>query len=114
MDTIVSKQLKINACKVRMGAIEGVDNAMSGHPEANTDDTDCNTVRLYQGFWSASDKDTFNELYGYTQDIYENAYSCADLMEVIKAYNTDTTPDDLKALTEAYTVEDVQKRIEEN
>ena len=43
-----------------------------------------NTVRLYQGFWSASDKDTFNELYGYTQDIYENAYSCADLMKVIK------------------------------
>ena len=89
-------------------------NAMSGHPEANTDDADSNTVRLYQGFWSASDKDTFNELYGYTQDIYENAYSCADLMKVIKAYSTDTTPDDLKALTEAYTVEDVQKRIEEN
>ncbi len=89
-------------------------NALSGHCEANTDDTDSNTVRLYQGFWSASDKDTFNELYGYTQDIYENAYSCADLMKVIKAYNTDTTPDDLKALTEAYTVEDVQKRINEN
>lgn len=75
---------------------------------------DSNTVRLYQGFWSSSDKDTFNELYGYTQGIYENAYSCADLMKVIKAYNTDTTPEDLKALTEAYTVEDVQKRIEEN
>ena len=89
-------------------------NAMDGHPEANTDDTDSNTVRLYQGFWSASDKDTFNKLYGYTQDIYENAYSCADLMKVIKAYNTGTTPDDLKALTEAYTVEDVEKRIEEN
>lgn len=89
-------------------------NAMSGHPEANTDEPDSNTVRLYQGFWSASDKDTFDKLYGYTQDIYENAYSCADLMEVIKVYNTDTTPDDLKALTEAYTVEDVQRRIEEN
>lgn len=89
-------------------------NAMSEHPEANTDDPDSNTVRLYQGFWSSSDKDTFNELYGYTQGIYENAYSCADLMKVIKAYNTDTTPEDLKALTEAYTVEDVQKRIEEN
>ena len=89
-------------------------NAMAGYPEANTDDADSNTVRLYQGFWSASDKDSFNELYGYTQDVYENAYSCADLMKVIKAYNTDTTPDDLKALTEAYTVEDVQKRIEEN
>ena len=32
MDTIVSKQLKIKACKVRMGAIEGVYNAKSGHP----------------------------------------------------------------------------------
>ena len=31
MDTIVSKQLKIKACKVRMGAIEGVYNAKSGH-----------------------------------------------------------------------------------
>jgi len=32
VDTIVSKQLKIKACKVRMGAIEGVYNAKSGHP----------------------------------------------------------------------------------
>ena len=71
-------------------------------------------VRLYQGFWSASDKDTFNELYGYTQDIYENAYSCADLMEVSEAYTTDTTPDKLKVLTEAYKVEDAEKRITEN
>ena len=88
-------------------------NAMAGYPEANTDNTNSNTVRLYQGFWSASDQDVFNELYGYTQDIYENAYSGADLMKVIKAYNPDTTPDDMKALTEAYTVEDVQKRMEE-
>ena len=88
-------------------------NAMTGYPEANTDDADSNTVRLYQGFWSASDKASFNKLYGYTQDIYENAYSCADLMKVIKSYNPDTTPNDMKALTEAYTVEDVQKRMEE-
>ena len=87
--------------------------AMTGYPEANTDDADSNTVRLYQGFWSASDKASFNKLYGYTQDIYENAYSCADLMKVIKSYNPDTTPNDMKALTEAYTVEDVQKRMEE-
>lgn len=32
VDTIVSKQLKIKACKVRMGEIEGVYNAKSGHP----------------------------------------------------------------------------------
>ena len=32
MDTVVSKQLKIKACKVRMGIIEGVYHAKSGHP----------------------------------------------------------------------------------
>ena len=43
----------------------------------------------------------------------DGIYSCADLMKVIKSYNPDTTPNDMKALTEAYTVEDVQKRMEE-
>lgn len=84
-------------------------NAMSGHPEANAKDG--NSVRLYQGFWDSSGKEEFNELYGYTQDIYENAYSCADLMGVIRVFTEDTTPEKLKALTEAYTVEDVQNRI---
>lgn len=32
MDAIVRKQLKIKACKARMGIIEGVYNAKSGHP----------------------------------------------------------------------------------
>ena len=46
-------------------------NAITGDVDANSADN--GSVRLYQGFWSASDKDTFNELYGYTQGIYENA-----------------------------------------
>ena len=32
MDELIKKQLQITACKVRMGIIEGVYNAKSGHP----------------------------------------------------------------------------------
>ncbi|MCR5522481.1 MAG: transketolase [Clostridia bacterium] len=32
MDAVIKKQLKIQACKARMGIIEGVYNAKSGHP----------------------------------------------------------------------------------
>ena len=32
MDAVIRKQLKIRACKARMGIIEGVFNAKSGHP----------------------------------------------------------------------------------
>lgn len=32
MDAAIKKQLQIKACKVRMGVIEGVYNAKSGHP----------------------------------------------------------------------------------
>ena len=32
MDSVIRKQLKIKACKARMGIIEGVFNAKSGHP----------------------------------------------------------------------------------
>src|SRR5674476_780220 len=32
MDSTIKKQLKITACKIRMGIIEGVFNAKSGHP----------------------------------------------------------------------------------
>lgn len=84
-------------------------NAITGHPEANS--ADGGAVRLYQGFWEAADRETFIELYGYTQDIYENAYSCADLMRVIAVYSEEASPERLCALTEAYTVEDVKARI---
>lgn len=84
-------------------------NAMTDHPEANTEDGQA--VRLYQGFWTAAGREEYVELYGYTQGIYENAYDCNDLMNVIKVFNEDTDASQLKALTEAYTVEDVKSRI---
>jgi hypothetical protein len=84
-------------------------NAISGHPEANAPNGE--TVRLYQGFWRATSREEFIELYGYTTGIYENAYSCSDLMKVMKVFNDEATPEMLRELTEAYTVKDVKERI---
>lgn len=84
---------------------------MSGHPEANSEDG--SAVRLYQGFWKAENRESYVELYGYTQGIYANAYSCKDLMQVIKVFDEDASPSRLKALAESYTVEDVKARIME-
>lgn len=84
-------------------------NAITGDVDANSADN--GSVRLYQGFWKAETRKEFLKLYGYTTGIYENAYSCEDRMQVMKVYNEDTTPEDLKALTEAYTAEDVKERI---
>ncbi|MDO4307814.1 MAG: hypothetical protein Q4C77_13340 [Eubacteriales bacterium] len=84
-------------------------NAVTGHPEANT--ADGTAVRLYQGFWTANSRESFIELYGYTTGIYENAYSCNDLMQVIKVFSEEAAPEKLKELTEAYTVDDVKERI---
>lgn len=67
--------------------------------------------RLYQGFWSATSPEEFMELYGYTTGIYENAYSCADLMQVIRAYHDEADFDAFQALTEAYDVASVKARI---
>ncbi len=84
-------------------------NAITGHPEANS--SDGKAVRYYQGFWTAKGRSEFLEYYSYTQDQYENAYSNKDLMDVIYEFNENTSAEDLKALTQSYTVEDVKERI---
>lgn len=84
-------------------------NAITGHPETNTPDG--KAVRLYQGFWKAIGRKEYMELYSYTSGIYENAYSCEDLMKVIKVFNEDASPQEVAELAEAYTVEDVKGRI---
>ena len=86
-------------------------NAMGGYPEANTDDADSNTVRLYQGFWTATNEKDYEELYGYATGIYENAYSCDDLQGVIRVFDDSATPEKFKELTESYSVEDAKARI---
>lgn len=84
-------------------------NAITGYPEANS--ADGTAIRLYQELWTATSREEYIELYGYTTGIYENAYSCEDLMQVIKVFNEDTTAEAMKELTESCTVEDVKARI---
>ena len=85
-------------------------NAISGYPETNTEDKAA--VQLYLDFWTAQSWDEYYELYGYTTGIYENACSCEDLMQVIRVYNEDASPEALKGLTKACTVEAVKARLE--
>lgn len=72
---------------------------------------DGKAFRLHQDFWTARGRDEFSELYGYTTGIYGNAYSCADLMTVIRTYQPDADYDAFAALTEASDVPSVRARI---
>lgn len=74
---------------------------------------DGEAFRLYQSYWTAASEEEYVELYGYTQSIYENAYSSIDLMQVIKAYNEDAGFAQFKALTEACDMDSVRARIGE-
>lgn len=84
-------------------------NALDGSAEMLRPDG--RAFRLYQGFWTAKSPEEYTELYGYTSGMYENAYSCDDLMKVIRAFEPDAGFEDPRALAEAYTVEDVKARI---
>lgn len=90
-------------------AMAAVYNAVTGYPEAVRPAD--GPFRLTQGFWTASSEEEYELLYGYTQGVYENAYSCDELMEVIKVFNPDTTSEDFARLTEASDVESVEARI---
>ena len=73
---------------------------------------DGTAIRLYQDFWTARGRDEFAELYGYTTGIYENAYSCADLMQVIRAYEPTADYASFAALTCAADMQSVRSRIQ--
>ena len=75
--------------------------------------SDGEAFRLYQSYWTAASEEEYVELYGYTQSIYENAYSSIDLMQVIKSYNADADFGQFKALTEACDMDSVRARIGE-
>lgn len=84
-------------------------NAMNG--DLDVIRPDGRAFRLYQGFWSATSPEEYAEMYGYTTGIYENAFSCADLMQVIRAYHEDADFNAFKTLTEAYDIDAVKARI---
>ena len=84
-------------------------NAITGSSDAVKENGEA--VRLYQDLWTAKSEEEYIELYGYATGIYENAYSCDDLMEVIRQFNADTDPQRFKELTEASDLESVKERI---
>ena len=84
-------------------------NAITGSPDAVKENGEA--VRLYQNLWTAKSEEEYIELYGYASGIYENAYSCDDLMQVIRQFNEDANPQSFKALTEA---SDLERRKREN
>ncbi len=60
MDAVTRKQLKIKACKARMGIIEGVFNAKSGHPGGSLSCVDIVTY-LYFNHMNVNPADPQNE-----------------------------------------------------
>ncbi len=86
-------------------------NAVAGDVDlVNPDGT---AFRLYQSYWTAADEAEYAELYGYTQSIYQNAYSSSDLMQVIRLYNPDATYEEFAALAESSDIDSVLARLEE-
>lgn len=61
MDAVIRKQLKIRACKARMGIIEGVFNAKSGHPGGSLSCVDILTY-LYFDHMNIDPQDPKNEV----------------------------------------------------
>lgn len=84
-------------------------NAITGTPDAVEENGEA--VRLYQNLWAAKSEEEYIELYGYATGIYENAYSCDDLMQVIGQFSEDANPENFKELTEASDLESAKERI---
>lgn len=72
MDELLKKQLQITACKVRMGIIEGVYNAKSGHPGGSLSIADVMTylyfakMNIYPDNPKLPDRDRFVLSKGHT------------------------------------------------
>ncbi len=72
MDELLKKQLQTTACKVRMGIIEGVFNAKSGHPGGSLSITDVltylyfNKMNVYPNDPKLADRDRFVLSKGHT------------------------------------------------
>lgn len=84
-------------------------NAVTGHEDMIRPEGEA--FRLYQSFWKTAGREEFAEMYGYTQGIYENAYSSADLMKVSVEFTPDVDWEAFKSLTEASDLESVKERI---
>ncbi len=79
-------------------AFAAICNAYSGNAEDFREDG--HAFDLYQNFWTASSVDEFNEQYALSVGVFENTYSAADIMQVLKQFNPDVTFEEFKAFAE--------------
>ncbi len=84
-------------------------NALAGDVDVVKPDGEA--FRLYQSYWTAATEEEYVQLYGYTQSIYENAYSSVDLMQAIRAYDADADYERFQTLTQSCDVDSVQARL---
>lgn len=73
-------------------------NAYAGYAEDFRDNGEA--FQLSQNFWTAANTDEFNKLYALSVGMYDNTYSAADIMQVLKAFNPDAVFEDYKAFAE--------------
>ncbi len=79
-------------------AFAAICNAYAGYAEDFREDG--HAFNLYQNFWTATSVDEFNELYALSVGMFENTYSAADIMQVLKEFNPEATFEEYKAFTE--------------
>ncbi|MCD7922630.1 MAG: hypothetical protein LUG27_09435 [Clostridiales bacterium] len=90
-------------------AFVAIFNAVEGDAELVNPDGEA--FRLYQSYWTAASESEYAELFGYTQSIYENAYSATDMMNVIRSYNEDATYEAFTELAGNSDIESVRARL---
>lgn len=79
-------------------------NAYAGNVDAVREDG--HAFRLYQDYWIATDPEEFQEMFYKTISLYDNTYSAADIMGVIKAFTPEMTFEDFKEFTENNSMEE--------
>lgn len=80
------------------------------HGNADNYKKDGEAFQLTQGFWTADNAKSYEQMYAYAVSDYLNAYSGDDLMSVMKLYTASATFADFRTLTEAYDIESIQAR----
>ena len=83
-------------------------NAVTGYAEEFRENG--RAFRMTQGYWVSKNSREYNDQYALATGIYVNAYNYEDLSSLIKVYDEQADFDRLKALTEAWTYEEAERR----
>lgn len=83
-------------------------NAVTGYAEDFREDG--RAFQMTQGYWISKNKEEYNDQFALATGIYVNAYNYEDLGSVMKRYDESADFEKLKALAEAWTYEEAERR----